>query len=347
MKNFGINGFGRIGRTFTRAWLSKNNPELSLKVINTSGSMEIEQWAHLLKYDTTYGRFVGEITTNRTQSTKDVTSENPVLGTINIAGHEVTVTAQRDPKLIPWAQHDVEVVVESTGVFNNEEKASQHFVGGAKKVLLTAPSKGGNVSTSVIGVNEQNHDAKVFSNASCTTNCVAPVASLMTSVFGVEKAMLTTIHGYTDDQNTQDNSHKKDMRRARAAAENIIPTSTGAAQATTAIIPELEGLFDGMAIRVPVPTGSLSDMVFVTKRDTTVEEINQTFIDAANSDQWKGIIAVTHDPIVSSDIVGRTESSIVDLELTRVIGGNLVKIVSWYDNEWGYCNRLVEQLALL
>lgn len=346
MKKFGINGFGRIGRTFVRAWLSKNNPELELKVINTSGSMEIESWAHLLKYDTNYGKFKGEITVNRTQSKDDVTTENPVLGTLNIAGHQVTITAQRDPKLIPWGAHEVETVVEATGVFNDEEKASQHFAGGAKRVLLTAPSKGGNVSTSVIGVNDHNEENNVFSNASCTTNCVAPVAAIMTSVFGVEKATLTTIHSYTDDQNTQDNSHK-DLRRARSAAENIIPTSTGAAKATTEIIPELKGLFDGLAVRVPTPTGSLSDMVFVTKKDTTVEEVNQALIDASKQERWKGILAVTNDPIVSSDIIGRSESSIVDLELTQVIGGNLVKVISWYDNEWGYCNRLVEQLALL
>lgn len=346
MKQFGINGLGRIGRTFVRVWVSKNNPELVLKVINTSGSMEIEDWAHLLKYDSNYGRFPGEITVARSQSKDDVTPENPVLGTITISGHTVIVTAQRDPKLIPWAQHGVELVVDATGVFTSAEKAAQHFEGGAKRVLITAPAKGGNVSTSVIGVNSHDENGSVFSNASCTTNCVAPVAQIMTTVFGVEKAMLTTIHSYTDDQNTHDNSHK-DLRRARSAAENIVPTSTGAAVATTEIIPELKGIFDGLAVRVPTPTGSLSDMVFVTKRETTVEEVNQTLIDASNQDRWKGILAVTSDPIVSSDIVGRPESSIVDLSLTQVIGGNLVKIISWYDNEWGYCNRLVDQLRLL
>lgn len=346
MKQFGINGLGRIGRTFVRVWVSKNNPELVLKVINTSGSMEIEDWAHLLKYDSNYGRFPGEITVARSQSKDDVTPENPVLGTITISGHTVIVTAQRDPKLIPWAQHGVELVVDATGVFTSAEKAAQHFEGGAKRVLITAPAKGGNVSTSVIGVNSHDVNGSVFSNASCTTNCVAPVAQIMTTVFGVEKAMLTTIHSYTDDQNTHDNSHK-DLRRARSAAENIVPTSTGAAVATTEIIPELKGIFDGLAVRVPTPTGSLSDMVFVTKRETTVEEVNQVLIDASNQDRWKGILAVTSDPIVSSDIVGRPESSIVDLSLTQVIGGNLVKVISWYDNEWGYCNRLVDQLGLL
>lgn len=345
MNNFSINGFGRIGRTFLRVWWQKGRENSNLKVINTSGSMEIENWAHLIKYDTNYGVFSQDIKVNKTQSVKEVTDENPELGTITIGDHQIVITAQKDPKKLPWAKYEIDVVVEATGVFNSEEKASAHIQAGAKKVLLSAPSKGGNVSTSVIGVNENDPNATVFSNASCTTNCVAPVAQIMTSVFGVEKAMLTTIHSYTDDQNTQDNSHKGDMRRARSAAENIIPTSTGAAKATTEIIPELKGIFDGIAIRVPTPTGSLSDMVFITKRDVTKEEVNQAFIDASNQEKWKGILAVTNDPIVSSDIVGRSESSIVDLELTNVIGGNLVKVISWYDNEWGYCNRLVDQLA--
>ncbi|MBP7740951.1 type I glyceraldehyde-3-phosphate dehydrogenase [Candidatus Woesebacteria bacterium] len=346
MKNFSINGFGRIGRTFLRVWWQKGRENASLKVINTSGSMEIEQWAHLIKYDTNYGVFSEDIKVNRTQSVKEVTDENPVIGTLMIGDHEIVVTAQRDPKKLPWAKYEIDIVVESTGVFITAEKASGHIEAGAKKVLLTAPAKGGDVSTSVIGVNESDQNAKVFSNASCTTNCVAPVAKIMSDVFGVEKAMLTTIHSYTDDQNVQDNSHQ-DMRRARSAAENIIPTSTGAAIATTEIIPELEGIFDGLAIRVPTPTGSLSDMVFVTKRNVTIEEVNQAFIDASQQDRWRGILAVTKDPIVSSDIVGRSESSIVDLELTNVIGGNLVKVISWYDNEWGYCNRLVQQLSIL
>lgn len=344
MKNFSINGFGRIGRTFLRVWWETGREDLNLKVINTSGSMDIEQWAHLLKYDTNYGRFGAEITTERAQSREEATDENPVLGILKIDNHEIVVTMQRDPAKIPWIEYEIDTVLESTGVFNTEEKASLHLKGGAKNVLMSAPSKGGNVSTSVIGVNDYSHGTNVYSNASCTTNCVAPIAQLMHDTFGVEKAMLTTIHSYTDDQNTQDNSHKKDMRRARSAAENIIPTSTGAARATTQIIPELEGIFDGIAVRVPTSTGSLSDMVFVTKKDVTIKEVNSMFREASKDKRWQGILAVTEDPIVSSDIVGRPESSIVDLELTNVIGGNLVKIVSWYDNEWGYCNRLVEQL---
>ena len=344
MKQFGINGLGRIGRTCVRVWLKSNNPELSLVMINTSGSMEIEAWAHLLKYDSNYSVLPAEIKVNRLQSTKEVTTENPVLGTLTINDKVITVTAQRDPKLIPWGQYGVQVVVEATGAFTSQEKASQHLVGGAQKVLITAPGSGDNISTSVLGVNEYSADHTVLSNASCTTNCVAPVVEIISKNFGIEKAMLTTIHAYTDDQNTQDNSHK-DLRRARSASENIIPTSTGAAIATTEIIPEIAGIFDGIAVRVPVSTGSLSDMVFVTKQDTTVEQINQVLTAASQEQRWSGVLAVTNDPIVSSDIIGRSESSIVDLALTQVIGGNLVKVVSWYDNEWGYCSRLVDQLA--
>ncbi len=341
-RTFGINGFGRIGRTATRVWWHTHRDDLDLKVINTSGSMEIEEWAHLLRYDSNYGRFDEPVVVTRQQSKKEVTPENCVLGTLRLGDREIVITAQRDPKLIPWGQFGVEVVIDSTGVFTSEEKASQHFEGGAQKVLISAPAKGGHVSTSVIGVNTFD-GARVSSNASCTTNCVAPVAQIMHQHFGVEKAMLTTIHSYTDDQNTHDNSHV-DLRRARAAAENIVPTSTGAAIAVTEIIPELEGVFDGLAVRVPTPVGSLSDMVFLLKRDTSIEEVNQVLSQAAQEDRWRGILAVTDEPIVSSDIVGRAESSIVDMQLTNVIGGNMVKIISWYDNEFGYCNRLVEQV---
>jgi glyceraldehyde 3-phosphate dehydrogenase len=344
MQNFGINGFGRIGRTSLRVWWKNHRHELNLKLINTSGSMEIEDWAHLLKYDSNYGVFAENITTQRWQSKKDVTDENPVLGVIKIGNEgdsrDIIITAQRDPKKIPWGANGVEAVIESTGAFTTEETASQHLEGGAQKVIISAPAKGGSISTSVLGVNPFDPNSKVLSNASCTTNCVAPVAQIIVETLGVEKASLTTIHSYTDDQNLQDNSHK-DMRRARNASENIVPTSTGAAIATTEVIPELKGMFDGIAVRVPTPTGSLSDMVFITKRETSVEEVNHILEEASKSPRWQGILAVTWDEIVSKDIVGRSESSIVDLHLTQVIGGNLVKIVSWYDNEWGYCSRLV------
>jgi len=342
-KNIGINGFGRIGRTSFRVWWLYHRDEINLVAINTSGSMELEDWVHLIKYDTNYGVFDEPITTRRLQSTKDVTDENSVLGELTIGDRTITVTAQRDPAKMPWGQLGVETVIESTGVFVTKEKAELHLAGGAKNVIISAPAKGDGITSSVIGVkNLELSEGMVASNESCTTNCVAPVAAIMQSTFGVKQAMLTTIHSYTDDQNTQDNSHK-DLRRARTAAANIIPTSTGAAIATTRVVPELKGLFDGLAIRVPTPTGSLSDMVFVVERPTTIEEVNQTFVDAAKSERWQGILAVTSDPIVSKDIVGRRESSIVDLSLTNVIGGTLVKVISWYDNEWGYCNRLIEQ----
>lgn len=340
---FGINGFGRIGRTAFRVWWRYHRDRLDLRMINTSGSMELEDWAHLLKYDSNYGLFEETVRVNRQQSTADVTDENPVLGTILIGDREITVTAQRDPKKLPWSAYEVETVVESTGVFNTKEKASAHLEAGAKTVLLSAPAKGEGVSTSIIGINNFDESNPIHSNASCTTNCITPVAQVVNQVFGIAKATLTTIHSYTDDQNVQDNSHK-DLRRARSAAENIIPTSTGAAKATTIVIPELKGMFDGLAVRVPTPVGSLSDTVFLVKRKTTVEEVNQAFIDAAQSSQWQGILTTTTDPIVSSDIVGRRESSIVDLSLTQVIDGDLVKVISWYDNEYGYCNRLVEQI---
>lgn len=341
---FGINGFGRIGRTAFRVWWLYHRDLLDLKVINTSGSMDLENWAHLIKYDSNYGVFEEPITVQRQQTTKEVTDENPVLGTLTIGGKTIVVTAQRDPAKIPWGQNGVEVVIESTGAFTTEEKAATHFQGGAQKVIISAPAKGGTISTSVIGVNDFNPQTGVLSNASCTTNCVAPIVQIMHQKFGVEKAMMTTVHSYTDDQNLHDNSHK-DMRRARAAAQNIVPTSTGAALAVTEIISELEGLFDGLAIRVPTATGSISDMVFVTKRDTTIEEVNQVLKESVNEQRWKGILAVTDEELVSSDIKGRKESSIVDLALTNVVGGNLVKVVSWYDNEFGYCNRLIEQVA--
>lgn len=343
MYNIGLNGLGRIGRTFVRTWMQQHSETNNLVVINTSGSMEIEQWAHLLKYDTNYGPLQLPISVQRKHAVAELTEEDRELGTIIIGEHAITVTAQREPAKIPWAHYDVHTVVEATGAFNSEEKASQHLVGGAKKVLLTGPAEGGAIHTSVIGVNQFDGGAQIHSNASCTTNCVAPVAQVLAQVFGIQKALLTTVHSYTDDQNTQDNSHK-DLRRARTAGQNIIPTSTGAAKVTTHIIPELAGLFDGLAIRVPTSTGSLSDMVFLLNRDTTIEEVNAALVAASQEDRWKGILAVTQDPIVSSDIIGRTESSIVDLKLTNVVGGNLVKVISWYDNEWGYCSRLVEQI---
>lgn len=346
MVKAGINGFGRIGRIAFRIWLLKHSSEMDICAINTSGSMNVEGWAHLVNYDTMYRKFEIEILSERIRDSKEASDEDPLIGYLIIKGRDkkIPVLAQRDPSKIPWAKYGVDVVIESTGVFTKEEDAKKHALGGAKRVVISAPSKGGNVGTYVIGVNEYTGEGEVISNASCTTNCVSPVAAVIHSAFGIEKAMMTTIHSYTDDQNLQDNSHK-DLRRARAAAENIIPTTTGAAIATTETIPELKGLFDGMAIRVPTATGSICDFTFLLKRNVTVEEVNNAFKKAANENAiFKGILTVSEEPLVSSDIIGRSESAIVDLSLTQVVAGNLVKIFAWYDNEWGYANRLVEQV---
>jgi glyceraldehyde 3-phosphate dehydrogenase len=359
MKTFGINGFGRIGRTAFRVWWTKHQDKMKLAVINTSGSMDIENWVHLLKYDSNYGVFAQPISYLKAQDAKAATDHNPVLGKILIGGQEIVVTAQRDPAKIPWGQYGVETVIESTGVFVTREKAAAHLTAGAKTVIISAPPKGGDVVTRVIGVNDLESgtlstdsetgtspgvNGQIVSNASCTTNSVAPVVQILHQVFGVKKAMLTTIHSYTDDQNLNDNSHK-DLRRARAAALNIVPTSTGAAISVTEILPELKGKFDGVSMRVPTPVGSLSDMTFVLARPTTIEEVNKVLVEQSQAARWQGILAVTDEPIVSSDIKGRSESAIVDLSLTNVVDGDLVKVVSWYDNEFGYCNRLVEQVG--
>lgn len=345
MLKVAVNGFGRIGRLAFRVLVAKHTSDAQLVAINTSGSMDVEGWVYLAQYDTTYRKFEYELKAEQVRPATEATDEDPLIGYIIVAGKDmkIPVLAQRDPEKLPWQDYGVDVVIESTGKFVTEEDAKKHAVAGAKRVVISAPSKGGNVGTYVLGVNEVDASAEVISNASCTTNCVAPVAAIMHAKFGIEKAMMTTIHGYTDDQNLQDNSHKKPRRR-RAAAENIIPTSTGAAIATTETIPQLKGLFDGMALRVPVLTGSITDFSLLLKQAVTVEEVNQAFVDATQNALYKGIVAVTTEPLVSSDIVGRTESAIVDLGLTQVVGGNLVKVFAWYDNEWGYTNRLVEQV---
>lgn len=343
MKNFAINGFGRIGRLALRVWHEKHQESIALVAINTSGSMDLSGWAHLLKYDTIYGPFKGEVTIEEHQGKDQVSDEDPLLGHILLDNEvKIPVLAQRDPEKLPWGEYKADIIVEATGVFRTEELAKKHMVGGAKQVLLSAPGKEGVIETVVLGVNEKSEEAsEVYSVASCTTNCTAPAVAVIHEALGVEKAFLTTIHAYTDGQNLQDGSHK-DLRRARAAALNIIPTTTGAAKATTGAIPELQGKFDGMAIRVPVITGSLSDISLVTSKPTSVDEVNKLFTDAELTPRWKGILATTTDPIVSSDVIGRPESSLVDLSLTQVVDGDLVKVITWYDNEWGYTNRLVE-----
>ena len=346
MKKFAINGAGRIGRLAFRIWFEKHQEKLDLKVINTSGSMDLASWVHLFKHDTVYGSFPEKITFKETQNNKDVTDEKPELGYIKVADHKIIITAQKDPAKLPWKEYEIDVVLESTGHFNKAKQAKLHLEAGAKKVLLSAPGKedpNKEISTGVIGVNEVDKSKQIFSNASCTTNCVAPVVKVLKDEFGIEKALLTTIHSYTNDQNPQDNSHKKDLRRARAAAENIIPTSTGAAKATTQIIPALKDKFDGLAVRVPTPTVSLVDLTVLLKKETTVEKVKEAFV-RASKDDLKKILAVTNEPLVSSDYIGCEYSAVVDLELTQLIDGNLLKVIAWYDNEWGYTTRLMEQL---
>lgn len=354
MVNFSINGFGRIGRSVTRVWLQKHTQDSNLVAINTSGSIPVSGWAHLLKYDTAYGTLPYGLSVEEFQTPDQVTDQNPLLGYLLIQHPDknlkIPVLAQRDPAKIPWSFYKSQVVIESTGAFTTLEKAGQHLNGGASLVVLSAPAKGDGVPTAVLGVNSEEvfmHEKagllSVISNASCTTNSVAPVADILHQKLGILKAMLTTVHGYTDDQNLQDNSHH-DLRRARAAAHNIVPTSTGAAVAATQAIPDLKGLFDGISLRVPVITGSITDFTFITQKSTSVEEVNQIFIDAANQPRYKNILSVTFDPLVSSDIVGRSESSIIDLDMTRVVDGTMVKVLAWYDNEWGYSNRLIEEV---
>ncbi len=345
MVKVGINGFGRIGRIAFRIGVSKHLGEIQFTAINTSGSMNVDGWAHLVNYDTMYRSFEYRVAGQKTKDASEISDEDPFIGYLSVPDRniKIPILAQKDPAKIPWGKYGVDVVIESTGKFTSEEEAKKHAMGGAKRVVISAPAKGGNVGTYVIGVNEYKGGAVVINNASCTTNCVAPVAAVMHAKFGIKKAMMTTIHGYTDDQNLQDNSHK-DLRRARAAAENIVPTTTGAAIATTETIPELKGIFDGAALRVPVATGSITDFTLLLNRKVSIDEVNQAFIDACENPLYRGILGVTKEPLVSSDIIGRSESSIVDLSLTQVVDGDLVKIFAWYDNEWGYANRLIEQV---
>lgn len=349
MIKVGINGFGRIGRLAFRIGVLKHSDEIQFGAINTTGSMPASSWAHLTNYDTTYRKFEYDVKSEDTKKLEEITDSDPQIGSLSIPERsvKVPVLAQKDPSKIPWGKYGVDVVIEATGHFTDEEGAKKHAIGGAKRVVISAPAKGGNVGTYVLGVNEfegKDPEGNVISNASCTTNCIAPVAAVIHSKFGIEKAMMTTIHSYTDDQNLQDGSHK-DLRRARAAAMNIVPTSTGAAIATTETIPELKGVFDGMALRVPVATGSITDFTFLLKQDVTKEQINQALKEATENIIYKGILAVSEQYLVSSDIIGRSESSIVDLQLTQVVAGNMVKVFAWYDNEWGYANRLVEQVV--
>jgi glyceraldehyde 3-phosphate dehydrogenase len=328
----GINGFGRIGRQVYKAIHDLHPDKLDVVAVNDLTDPQTN--AHLLKYDSNYGHFPGDISASDSA--------------INVNGKTIKVIAERDPATIPWKDLGVDVVVESTGIFTAAEKARAHVDGGgAKKVIISAPAKGEDL-TVVLGVNDSEYDpAKhtVISNASCTTNCIAPLVKVLNDSFGVEKGFMTTIHGYTNDQVILDTVHK-DLRRARAAALNIIPTTTGAAKAVTLVIPELSGRLDGMAFRVPTPTVSVTDFVATVGRNTSVEEVNEAFRDAA-SESLRGILGYSDEPLVSTDYKGDARSSIVDALSTNVLDGNLVKAVSWYDNEWGYACRVADLCAMM
>ncbi|MGY0487224.1 type I glyceraldehyde-3-phosphate dehydrogenase [Streptomyces sp. WG-D5] len=321
----GINGFGRIGRNYFRALLEQG-ADIEIVAVNDLG--DTATTAHLLKYDTILGRLKAEVS-----HTED---------TITVDGHTIKVLSERNPADIPWGELGVDIVVESTGIFTKKADAEKHIAGGAKKVLISAPAKEEDI-TIVMGVNQDQYDPAnhhVISNASCTTNCVAPMAKVLDENFGIVKGLMTTVHAYTNDQRILDFPHS-DLRRARAAAENIIPTTTGAAKATALVLPQLKGKLDGIAMRVPVPTGSATDLVVELQRDTTKDEINAAFKKAADG-ELKGFLSYTEDPIVSSDIVSDPSSCTFDSSLTMVQEGKTVKILGWYDNEWGYSNRLVD-----
>ena len=325
----GINGFGRIGRNFFRAVQASG---ADIEVVATNDLMDNKTLSHLLKYDSILGRFPGQVTYDETSITVD--------------GKAIRVFEERDPSKIDWAGVGADIVVESTGFFTDATKAKAHVDGGAKKVIISAPASNEDI-TIVMGVNDDQYDAgahTIISNASCTTNCLGPMAKVLNDEFGIVKGLMTTIHAYTQDQNLQDAPHK-DLRRARAAALNIVPTSTGAAKAIGLVLPELKGKLDGYALRVPTPTGSATDLTFEAGRETTVEEVNAA-VKAAAEGPLKGYLVYTEDPIVSKDIETDPASCIFDAGLTRVIG-NQVKVVGWYDNEWGYSNRLVDIVKLV
>ncbi len=337
-----INGYGRIGRIAHRVIIQKHSNEIDVVAINAGSSTDIQGWMYLLKYDSIYGLLPSEISFKPNTDT----NKPDLIGYLIISGKEIPVYSQKDPTKLPWKDHNVDVVIESTGKYTRLEKLQAHTNAGAKSVVLSAPAKGGDVPTYVISVNDEQYSGEsILNNASCTTNCITPVAKVIEESFGIEKAMMTTIHGFTSDQRLLDGGHK-DYRRARAAGVNIIPTSTGATVAAGEALPALSGIFAGMAIRVPVPVGSLADFTFLLKKNTTKEEINESLKKATDNPRYKGILSVTEDPLVSSDIVGNSHSSIVDLSLTQVVGGNMAKVIAWYDNEYGYANRLVETVIM-
>lgn len=325
MIRMAINGFGRIGRQAFKIAFERRDVE----IVAINDLTDAETLAHLLKYDTNYGIYERPV---------KVDGKTLVVGT-----KKIPIVAEPDPVKLPWKKYKVDVVLECTGRFTDPAAASQHLEAGAKKVVLSAPAKGKSVKTVVLGVNEEvvDNDDRIISNASCTTNCIAPVMQILENEFGVEKAMMTTVHSYTASQRLTD-APAKDLREARSAAENIVPTTTGASTAAAQTIPSLKNKFNGLSVRVPSPVVSLSDITALLSVNVTVEQLNRVFKRAAKEPYYQGILAVTDEPLVSSDLRGNAHSTIVDLSLTDVVDGNMVKVVAWYDNEWGYSNRLVE-----
>ncbi len=328
MKKVAINGLGRIGRATLKIILDRDDFEL----VAVNDLVPVSNLAYLLKYDTVYGRYEKEVKYD--------------ADSLTVGGHKIKTLNEKDPEKLPWKDLGVELVFESTGIFTKQEGLQKHLTAGAKRVILSAPSGSTEIATIVHGVNSSEESDQIISCASCTTNCITPVVEVMSRRVGIEKAIMTTIHAYTASQGIVDSPSRK-VRRGRAGAQNLVPTSTGAAVATSKALPEVKGKFDGVAVRVPVPVGSIADIVFVTSKDVTVEEINRIFEEEARSDKYKGILGVCEDEFVSSDIIKDSRASIVDLEMTQVVAGNLVKIMSWYDNEWGYASQMIRAAEAL
>jgi glyceraldehyde 3-phosphate dehydrogenase len=323
-----INGLGRIGRSILKLVLDE--PAFELVAVNDL--MDVENLAYLLRFDTAYGRYAKPVAID--------------AGDLVVAERRIRTVHSRDPSALPWKELGVDVVFECTGALTRPEDLEKHVRAGAKFVLLSAPSKGGEVETVVHGVNTPSEGTRIVSCASCTTNCITPIVEIVGRRIGFAKAVMTTVHGYTSSQSLVDGPGKR-FRRGRAAAANLVPASTGAAQATTRALPRYAGLFDGVAVRAPIPVGSIADITFVTSRPTSVQEVNQIFTEEAETTRYAGVLGVSRDPLVSSDIIGDPRASVVDLELTKVIDGDLVKIMSWYDNEWGYANQMVREARAL
>ena len=326
MKRIAINGFGRIGRAALK--IIMDTPQLEIIAVNDL--MNIDNAAYLLKYDSVYGKYENEVTVHDNH--------------LHIRDKKILFITEKDPIKLPWKNLDIDVVIESTGLFTNKEDAEKHIHAGAKTVILSGPTKSNEAPTVIHGVNTMDGKTTIFSCASCTTNNIGPIMEIIGRRIGIQKAILNTVHAYTASQNLIDAPSKKKPRMGRAAAVNLIPSSTGAATATIKALPQLEGRFDGIAIRTPVPVGSISDITFLTRRTTSVEEINNILLDESKTDRYKFVLAVSNEPLVSSDIVQSSFASIVDLEMTRVVDGDLVKILAWYDNEWGFTNQMVRQI---